>query len=221
MDLTRRFALAAAFASTALSGCGSDSPLEYGADALILPATLGEALPLALSEARAEEEGAYVTRLGGGFTVMDEGGRGPNHTFIFHARAGRGVLRRITVHLFHGSPWVDVVTVPEAPAPFDSTELVLDSDDVVERAIQLAPQHGIALTPAFAARLSAVPVWPEPENATDVSTNVAWRVDFLVLQPLGNTSVYFSAARFYFDPTDAELLGPPEEPATPELYPFP
>jgi hypothetical protein len=223
MDLIRRLAprFAALVVSLVLVGCGSDDPIEYGDDALLLPATLGEALPLATSEARAREEGAYLTRLGGGFTVLDEGGQGANHTFVFHTRATRGVLRRITVHLFHGSPWVDVVTVPEAPPPFDAAELSLDSDAVVERAIQLAPIYAVALAPAYSARLSTVPSWPEPESVTDVGTDVAWRVDFLVLQPIGNTTVYFSSARFYFDPESGDLLGPPEHPASPELYPFP
>jgi hypothetical protein len=223
VDLMRaaRFGPLPALCCIFAAGCASDAPLEYGEDALILPATVLEALPLALAEAQAEEPNAYVTRLGGGFTVLDEAGRGSNHSFLFHARAARGVLRRVTVHLVHGSPWVDVVTVPDAPPPFDPAELTIDSDAVIERAIQLAPQYGIALTPAYGARLSAIASWPEPENASDPGSEIAWRVDFLVLQPLGNTSVYFSTARFYFHPTDADLLGPPEHPPGPELYPFP
>lgn len=222
MDLSPRALLAPAIACL-LAGCAAETPLEYGRDALLLPATLQETLPLARARAQEVASGAYVTRLGGGFSVMDATGRGPSHTFVFHARVAPQTFRRITVHVIHGSPWVDDVPVSpaDAPAPFDEAELTLDSDGVVERTVQLAPSYGVAPGDAYAARLSAVPSFPEPPGG--VGDVVAWRVDVLVLLPSGDgPPVYFSAARFYFDPETAELLDDPVIPGTgPELYPWP
>ncbi len=223
MDLTPRFRTIALAVGLLLGGCAEETPLEYGHDALLLPATLQDALPLALAQARQVAPGAYVTRLGGGFSVMDAAGRGSSHSFVFHARVAPQTFRRITVHLVHGSPWVSDVPVPppDAPAPFEPEELVLDSDSVVERTVQLAPSYGVLPADAYAARLSAVPAYPEPPGAA--ASLVAWRVDVLVLREAGDgPPVYFSAARFYFDPGTAELLDDPVIPATgPELYPYP
>lgn len=224
MDLTTfgarmRSTVAAALWALVAAGCGSDSPFEYSDQALLLPATLEDALPLATSQARARSEGAYVTRMGGGFSVMDAQGRAWNHSFIFHAREGR-VLRKITVHLIHGSPWVTDENVPDIPRPFADSTLALDSGDVVERAVQLAPSHGLALPSEFAARLSTSPVWPEPTNPPPPNPVVAWRVDFLTLQPISGSLVYFSSARFYFNPVTGDELGTVILTA-PELYPFP
>ncbi len=222
MDLTPRAPAAALAALILLGGCAEETPLEYGRDALLLPATLGEALPLALAQAREVAAGAYVTRLGGGFSVMDAAGRSSSHTFVFHARVASQTFRRITVHLIHGSPWVSDVPVPppDAPAPFEPEELTLDSDGVVARTVQLAPSYGVGPGDAYAARLSAVPAFPEPPGSGGL---VAWRVDVLVLQEAGDgPPVYFSAARFYFDSVTAELLDDPVIPANgPELYPYP
>jgi hypothetical protein len=220
MDLTRRPAALLAGVLLALQGCASDAPFEYGEDALLLPATLGDALPLAEAQARAEYPNAYLTRMGGGFTVEDEQGRSHNHSFIFHARVGPSRYQ-IDVHLIHGSPWVQTRTETDPPPPFAEADLVLDSDGVVTRAIQLAPLNGVPLTGVYSARLSTTPAWPEPENVNDPGDRIAWRVDFLVLQPSGATTVYFSTARFYFDPRTGDLLGSPVVPSDPELYPFP
>jgi hypothetical protein len=214
----RALALGAACGALALGGC-SDTPFEYSDDAMRLPSTLKDALPLATSAARARAPGAFVTRMGGGFTVMDDRGRASDHSFVFHAREGQAKIK-ITVHLIHGSPWVQDEIVPDIPRPFADSTLALDSDGVVERAVQLAPSHGVDVPERFAARLSTTPSWPEPHDVTQTGDVIAWRVDFLVLQPIGGSTVYFSAARFYFDPVTGEELGvvvPPQ----PELYPFP
>lgn len=225
MDLKRP--LLATLLALALAGCGEDTPFEVGDDALVLPSTLQEALPLATARARAVADGAYLTRMGGGFSVMDATGRGSSQSFLFHARVGPQSYRRITVHLVHGSPWVQdaVVAAPDVPGPFDPQELVLDSDGVVQRTVQLLPGYpAVAPAEAFSARLSSVPAWPEPSSVGQIGTAVAWRVDVLVLQEIPGSEgppVYFSAARFYFDPETAELLGDPVIPEQPELYPFP
>ena len=208
----------AAVVAVVVTGCSSDTPFSYSDAAQQFPTTLDEALPLATDLARAQNGGAYVTRMGGGFTVMDDHGRAWSHSFLFAAREGR-ILRKITVHLIHGSPWVTAENVPEIPRPFADSTLALDSDDVVERAIQLAPQYGVSLTGDYAARLSSVPSFPEPGSQTDAV--VAWRVDFLTLQPISGSTVYFSAARFYFDPVNGDSLGVVIPPPPGELYPYP
>jgi hypothetical protein len=222
VDLKPARALLAPAVAALLGGaCASETPVEYGSDPILLPATLGDALPLAEDLARDLAERPYVTRLGGGLAVMDSEGRAWNHSFVFHAREGPSILRKITVHLVHGIPWVDVVTVSDAPPPFPPALLGLDSDGVVARAIQLAPQYGLDLPAAYAARLSVVPAWPEPETVDDQAEEVAWRVDFLKLTPIEGTSVWFSTARFYFDPVTAEPFDDPVIPEAAELYPFP
>jgi hypothetical protein len=222
MDLTisrRLRSWIAPLLALAVTGCGSDTPFSYSEDALALPGTIFDALPLATAQARAESPGAYVARMGGGFTVMDDQGRAWNHSFLFYAHEGR-ILRKITVHLIHGSPWVMAETVPEVPRPFADSTLALDSDSVVKRAVQLAPSHGLTLPSHYAARLSTVPAWPEPQDASQTGDVIAWRVDFLTLQPISGSTVYFSAARFYFDPVTGEELGVVIS-NPPELYPFP
>ena len=228
MDLTRGATAAVACVAAAwlCAGCGADTPLEYSDDALILPATLQEALPLAQAQARAVSKDAYLTRMGGGYTVMDSTGRSANQTFVFHARVGPSSARRITVHLIHGSPWVYDLSIPSADLPprFHDADLVLDSDGVVERVRQLAGGYVIRPAEAYAARLSVIPSWPEPTSVGQSADRVAWRVDVLVLQSVSadGPPVYFSAARFYFDPGTADLLGDPVIPETgAELYPFP
>ncbi|MFN8179352.1 MAG: hypothetical protein U0167_15585 [bacterium] len=219
-----RGALAGALGLLA-AGCG-DTPFEYSRDALRLPATLKEALPLATLEAQRENPSAFVARLGGGLAVMDDHGRSFDHTFIFYAH-DHNILRKITVDLIHGTPWLKAETVPLAdghPFVHPDTDLSLDSDSVVERAIQLAPQYGVDLAPHYAARLSSVPAFPEPHDVTEIGDVIAWRVDFLVIGT-GSTA-YFSYARFYFDPATGDLLHAtgaqnPVKPPQAELYPFP
>jgi len=214
-----RAALALTLALVA-AGCGSDTPFEFTQDAMKLPATLDEALPLATRVAQSANATAFVTRLGGGVTVMDEHGRAWDHSFIFHAHQST-IVRKITVNLIHGTPWVKVETVPPGPHPFvnPETDLSIDSDDVVERAVQLAPLYGVNLAAHYSARLSSVPAFPEPHDVTQIGDVIAWRVDFLTL--VAGSTAYFSYARFYFDTATADLLGSPVIPAQPELYPFP
>jgi hypothetical protein len=231
MDLTRGAAarvFALGFVFPVLAGC-SDDPASYSGDAMLLPATLFEALPLATKISRDWNGDAFPTRLGGRFTVMDAQGRALNHSFEFHARFGLQ-WRRLTVDLISGVPWTQDTPAGEPPPTFRSLG-DLDSDSVVGIAIALAGQLNTddpgSIPPAthYAARLLSVAVWPEPTSTVDPADSVAWRVDFLELDELSNddpTPVWWSLARFYVDPDDGQFLGDPVLPATGrELYPFP
>jgi hypothetical protein len=235
MDLRRRLgpvrALAIGVALTGASGCLSTDPsAQYSRGAIILPATLLEAYSLAEELALDWSPNAFVTSLGGGFTVMDETGGARNHSFVFHAR-DRFTHRRLTVHLFGGSPWMIDAAVGPPPARFVDFEEMIDSDVAVAAAINLAElansvtPDSISVPEEFAARLLSTSVWPEAAPGDQVAANtVAWRVDFLELDVLEQTEVpvYWSTARFYFDPYTGELLGEPVFPASGrEIYPFP
>ena len=126
-------------------------------------------------------------------------------------------------------PWLNPVTVSEPDLPFEHLESFIDSDLAVAAAINQAGEanavtpDSIPVTPLFAARLSSVPAWPEPFGAV-IADSVAWRVDFLEedIHPITQSLVYWSTARFYFQPQSASLLGEPILPASGrELYPFP
>jgi hypothetical protein len=228
MDVTRRaFAALAGLALLAAgAGCSSDSPAGLTDDAMPLPATLFEAMTLAQAEARRWSENAQVARIGGGFTVMDAEGRARDHTFVWFARDGQ-IRRRLDQHLFSGVPWQIDQRVSEPDPPLDLS-LYLDSDVMVPAAINVAEEinaqamtDSIPITESFSARLSSRPAWPEPVGGVSADS-VAWRVDFLELapSPTNGTLVWWSTARFYFDPRTGELY----EAVVPnqrELYPLP
>jgi hypothetical protein len=230
MDLTlRRWLLGALIAVAPCgSGCGDD-PASYSSDALLLPATVTDAYRFADALAREWAQNAFVTSMGGTFAVMDSLGRARNHSFVFHARDG-AIHRRLSLHLIDGTPWMNDVIVPEPPPRFVQVESLVDSDAVIGLAINLAQlaneakPDSIPVPVEFAARLLSVPVFPEPGTDPDPNTEVAWRVDFLELDVLesSNSLVYWSTARFYFEPYAGTLLGEPVlPPSGRELYPFP
>jgi len=233
MDLTRIFRrlVPAAGLAAAVAGCGSENPATFSDDAILLPATLLEAYSLAESLARDWNPGAYPTRLGGGFTVMDAEGRAFDHSFEFYARFGLQ-WRRLTLHLLSGAPWMQessVGTPPPSFTPFptiDSREAVHVARQTAEFLNQSDPGR-IPIPEQFAARLLSVPVWPESLFVYNESDSVAWRVDFLELGPLDPdgappdlTPVWWSLVRFYVNPWSGQLIGEPTEPGR-ELYPFP
>ena len=235
MDLmsapARRARARASLVLLALAGsaCSDGNPASYSADALLLPATALEAYRFADALARDWDENAFVTTMGGSFAVMDSLGRARNHSFVFHARDS-AVHRRLTIHLIGGTPWLQDVIVPEPPPRFVQIESLIDSNAAIALAINLA-LHANETTPdsipvpvEFAARLLSTPVFPEQGTDPEPNTEVAWRVDFLVFETLESSStlVYWSTARFYFDPYSGQLLGDPVLPPTGrELYPFP
>jgi hypothetical protein len=233
MDLigARRHAarLLAGLGAVAGAGCGSEDPTSFSGDAMLLPATLFEALPLAAQIARDWNEAAFATSLGGGYTVMDPEGRALNHSFEFHARFGLQ-WRRLCVDLINGTPWTLESTVPSPPPSFRTLD-VFDSDAAVGFAIDMAElinaddPGAIPSAQWFAARLRSEAVWPEPVSVAIPADSVAWRVDFLQLDAFSSTDstpVWWSLARMYIDPDDALFLGDPVIPPTGrELYPFP
>lgn len=232
MDLTARARHVAAglglTAALCTAGCGDD-PASYSNDALLLPATVTEAYRFADALAHEWSPSAFVTSMGGSFAVMDSLGRARNHSFVFHARDGQ-IYRRLTIHLIEGTPWMQDMIVPEPPPPFVQVESLIDSDVAIGLALNLAQlvneahPDSIPIPVEFAARLQSVPVYPEPGTDPDPNTEVAWRVDFLELDVLesSNSLVYWSTARFYFDPYSGTLFGQPVLPPTGrELYPFP
>jgi hypothetical protein len=214
---------------SATGGCSSEDPASFSEDALLLPATLFEALPLATDIARDWNGSAFVTSLGGGYTVMDAEGRALNHSFEFHGRFGLQ-WRRLTVDLVNGVPWTLDSVVPAPPPAFRTLD-VFDSDVAVAFAISWAELINaddpgtIPDAQYFAARLLSDAVWPEPTSVTVPADSVAWRVDFLQLDAFSSTDstpVWWSLARMYIDPDDAKFLGSPViPPSGRELYPFP
>ncbi len=241
MDLTkRRRALLGAVAMTVVAvGCGDD--FSTSESALLLPASVQEAYPVALAVAydwmddvffRVPGGGGYdfVQSAGGGFAVLDASGRGRNHSFQFHSRrAGANLV----VHLLEGIPWTQEISdaVPPPPilvhfVPFDR---LLDSDVVVPSAIERAQlintqfPDSIPAATDYAARLLSIPTFPEPAFVGDEADSIAWRVDFLIeqeFQSAGGIS-YGSVARFYIHPQTGQHLGAPVVPTNPQLYPFP
>lgn len=231
---------AAVFATAlAVSACGDD--FKVADDSLVLPASLGDAYPVALSVAKEwaddvivdASDGStfeFVQGAGGGFTVMDEKGLAQNHSFQFHSRRK---LMNLKVDLFGGIPWtqeaVDAVPPPPIIVNLVPYNLLLDSDVVVPAAIDWAQAantvraDSIPAATDYAARLLSTPVWPEQAYVGAPADSAAWRVDFLVSQPFGGAGgvTYFSAARFYFHPRTGQRLGKPVVPAQPEVYPFP
>jgi len=214
MDLRAR--LAAVAAALLVGGCSSsDTPFELDDDALGLPATLKEAHALASRLARETSDRAYVTELGGKFTIMDRDGRARNHSFVFHAVDGQLVFRRIEVDLIGGSPWILAETVGPPPPAFPDLEAIGDSDDAIAAAlgraelINAANPDSIPIPEIFAARIRSSPQWPENSSNSTEEPQVAWRVDFLeqMPPPSGATGVVvpWSTARFYFT-VDLELL---------------
>jgi hypothetical protein len=230
MDLsTSRPGIAAALLiMLAIVSCSSED-FEVDPNALVLPGTLLEAYPIALTVARDWSDDVFVQSAGGGFTVMDAAGRADNHSFQFHSRRR---LKNLTVHLFGGIPWTQDITDPIPPPPlfvnFVPYDRLLDSGDVVPsavgRAAQINAQFPDSIPPAqdYAARLLSIPVWPEAECVGDPRPDsLAWRVDFLVDSESGGGTTHFSAARFYIHPRTGEHLGRPVVPPQPQLYPFP
>ncbi len=230
--------LAAAALLAPLGGCGGED-FALGEDAVLVPATLQEAYPLALDVAFEWSDDvivnasdgstfAFIQSAGGGFTVMDETGRARNHSFRFHSRRK---LRYLLVHLFGGIPWTQETSDAGPPPPIlvnlHPFEDVLDTDVVVPAAIQWAEEinavdpDSIPAATDYAARLLSVPVWPEQAFVGQETDSLAWRVDFLVTGEFGGASTYFSVARFYSHPLTGSRFGSPVVPPQPELYPFP
>jgi len=245
MDLTRRAARSragAALLGTALlaglagAGCSSsDSPLEYSDDAVLLPATVREMYTVAYDLAREVSDRAYVTKMGGGFAIMNSEGRARHHSFIFHAQEGQAVYREITIHLIAGSSWITERSVPPPPPPFVDFDELADSDAAVARALAVAdslnaiapgsipvpPGRGDPSAYEFAAKISSVPQWPEPGSGNPADPRIAWRVDFLTEAVVGSSGVLvpFSTVRFYFEPVTLDPLDDPI--VSTELYPRP
>jgi hypothetical protein len=232
MDLTRsgrrwfvRAALGAAL--VAAGACSSsDSGVTYGENDLLLPATLKEALVLADRVAKEWADNAYVTELGGGFTIMDANGRSENHTFVYHARVG-AIRRFMNLHMIGGIVWHDDQITGFPEQPFADLDSFADSDAAVAFAINLAEDinaataDSIPVTEKFAAALLSRPQWPPAGSGIGGNPELAWRVDFLVFQAVANSStpVPFSTVRFYLDPVTLAPLGDPVVPAFgPELY---
>jgi hypothetical protein len=215
-----------------VAGClTSSTPFELTEEAVLFPATCKEALPLAEKVARGWRENAFLTGMGGGFTVTDAEGRARNHTFIFHARDGF-TTRELKVHLFSGLPWKGERTVDPPVILIDGFEEVLDSREAVAFAINEAedwneqnPGQIIRIPEFFAPRISTKPVYPEFDAANQIlPEEAAWRVDFLVEGPIEDSTspVWWSTVRFYLDPVTGQRLGDPEIPVPgPVLYPFP
>jgi hypothetical protein len=226
MDLTRvrrtlRWLAAAALAAGA-AACSDENPATFSDGAVILPATLKEALALADTIALDWNDGAYLAGLGGGFTVGDEEGRSRNHSFVYYARFGPTSLRKLTIDFINATPWTLETVVGSAPFPFPDRDF-LDSDEVVGVCVDLAEmlnQNGQVIPDAtnYAARLLSIPVWPEPGPQSSPS-EIAWRVDFLVLtNGPQDTPVWYSVARMYVDPWNGQFLGQAVVPVQPELY---
>lgn len=207
------------------TGCSSDAPLEYGDDAILLPATLGEAYGLAEAIALEWSESAWVTKLGGGFTIMDADGRSQNHSFRFHSRFGPS-SKRLDIHLIGGAAWTqEQIDHPPAPT-FRGFDEIADSDEAVAAAINIAAllnetsPGSLPIPERFAARLESRVQWPEAGSGLPGSPKVAWRVDFIIENEIAvGQAVPFSTARFYFDPVSLELFGDPI--ISTELYPRP
>lgn len=215
-----------------LSACTDADPLtELSAQGVPLPATLKEAYPIALAEARAWQEDAQLIGLGGRFTVMDESGRSPNHTFFFYSPRRS---RLIFVHLIAGIPWLSSELRPSSPVvPLAELSEIVDSDAAVGAAlaraeeINAAHRDSIPESERFTALLLGIPVYPEqqPPPADTLTTDTAaWRVDFLV-NAFSDSLIgdaYHSQARFYLHPAieDSifERIVVPDEP---ELWAYP
>jgi hypothetical protein len=230
MDLTRGASgIATILAALAMGACSSED-YSIGDDGVVLPASLLEAYPIAQATARAWSNDVFVLSAGGGFAVMNEAGLARDHSYQFHSRRR---LQTLTVHLIGGIPWTQEISDPVPPGPPIFVDFVpyvelLDSDDVVPQAVEEAIRINAAFPdsiPAathYAARLLSIAVWPEAESVNDPTPNTqAWRVDFLVLQPFGGSTTYFSNARYYIHPRNGLFLGAPVVPSQPELYPFP
>ena len=208
-----------------LASCSSDQAVSYGEEDILLPATLKEAMVLADRVAGEWSEGAYVTELGGGFTLMDATGRATNHSFVYHARDG-AIRRVMNLHILGGIVWHDDRVNPGAPdPPFQDLDSIADSDAAVAVAINLAESinaanaDSIPVTELFAAALLSRNQWPPPSIGP--AEELAWRVDFIVLRPVppNTVPVPFSTVRFYLEPETLEPLGDPVVPAFgPELY---
>lgn len=200
-----------------LGGCSSsDAPFELDEGSIELPATLLEAHPLAAKLAREESPNAYVTEMGGGFTIMDAQGRARNHSFVFHSTEGQLVFRRIFVDLIGGSPWVMEENVGPPPQPFIDLDAIGDSDLAIAAALNIAHEinsaqpDSIPIPELFAARIRSTAQWPEQAGSSTADPQIAWRVDFLVeLPPASDPTgvpIPWSTARFYFTPGLDALL---------------
>lgn len=233
------FVLAAALGASFLSGCeSSDAPFELADDAIDLPATMMEAYRLANRLALDESERAYVTKMGGGFTLMNHLGQARNHSFVFHAREGIGVSRRFIIHLIAGAPWIQTSTVNSPPQSFADVEALADSDEAIAAVLEFTAQTNTAFPDSiplpegafdddafvYAAKILSNPQWPEPNDTSGESPRVAWRVDFLTtgVPGGGGVPVPYSLVRFYLDPVTLEVLAAPIKSGPGgELYPWP
>jgi hypothetical protein len=226
-------ALAVCVAALALvCACTDADPLtELSEHGVALPATLKEAYPIALAEARSWQEDVQLVGLGGRFTVMDESGRSPNHTFFFYSPRR---ARLVFVHLIAGVPWLSAELHPSSPlVPFTDLAEIVDSDAAVGAARARAEEIN-ALRPdsipepeRFTALLVAIPVYPEPlppPADTVAADTYAWRVDFLV-KAFSDSLIgdaYQSQARFYLHPSiEDSVFDRIVVPDEPELWAYP
>ncbi len=226
-------AVAACLCAFALvSACTDADPLtELSEQGVPLPATLKEAYPIALAEARSWQEDVQLVGLGGRFTVMDEGGRSPNHTFFFYSPRRS---RLVFVHLIAGVPWLSSELRPSSPIiPFTDFSAIVDSDAAVGAALARAEEIN-ALQPdsipepeRFTALLVGIPVYPEPlppPADTVAADTYAWRVDFLV-KAFSDSLIgeaYHSQARFYLHPSiEDSVFDRIVVPDEPELWAYP
>lgn len=211
-----------------VAGC-SQKELEYSESALLLPGTLFDGLTLADAVARDWSENAHLVRLGGEFAVMNERGEARNHSYVYDARFGPATTRRLTVHLVAGMPWSQDTPVATIDPPFVDFPSLLDSDAVVgaaldwARAINADHPDSIPIPEIFAASLASVATWPERRSGSPPES-VAWRVDFveedIYSPPSGpDVLVYWSLARFYFQPATGDTLGHVVPPGGREIYP--
>lgn len=214
------------FAFALFSACTDADPLtKLSERGVPLPATLKEAYPIALAEARSWQEDVQLVGLGGRFTVMDQGGRSPNHTFFFYSPRRS---RLVFVHLIAGVPWLSSEQPPSSHlVPLPEFSEIVDSDAAVGAAraraeeINAAHPDSIPAPERFTALLIGIPVYPEqpPPPADTLTTDtVAWRVDFLAL----SGDVYHSQARFYLHPSiEDSVFQRVVVPDEPELWAYP
>ena len=190
-----------------LSGGCADSGVEYSESAFLLPASLEEALPLAEALAREWNERAYLYCLGGGYTVTDTTGRGRTLSSRFYSTQ---MHRRLNVHLFAGTPWLEDEYHWPPPTPMSAVPAQVSSDEAVQVAVAVAEELRLDVPSTLCPKLLSYPVWPEVIGGTSqVTDSVAWRVDFIEKRyfPGYEDSVAWSIARVYVHVVSGDTLG--------------
>lgn len=217
MVLTRCL-MPVAFAGLLAVGC-ADPGFEVSEEGAALPATLEEMLPSATSFARSWEGDAYLTGMGGGYTITDAEGRGYAHSFRFHGSASQ---RDLDVHLFAGSPWGGERSArtsrPAALAEVAEPRVSSDAALAAARDEVAASYPATEEPQAYSVRLLSRAVWPEGTSPGSSPDRIAWRVDYLEERPSGGGLLWWSLLRVYVDPGTGEVLGVVREEG---LYPDP